>query len=226
VYGRAADDVYAVGGDSTGLVLHWDGAGWTNFAPSLAVDPLSGVWTAPGRALYAGGNRGVLLRFGGADNATPDPAKLDMTFPLSDVDFHALAGSSTAVHAVGADLLGGGAPWNGTIVSHGMAIGGPIHLPTPHDAGVPDAPSLPDGGPANGAPCAGDVTHGFSCAAGFACWQLLPEDVNICTAECTSATECGAYGPGACCARPGFQTLTTVCIPGAYSQCGGPDAGR
>ncbi len=221
VYGRAANDVYAVGGDGFGVIVHWDGVAWSRFAPDSSIDPLSGVWTAPGRALYAAGNRGLLLRFGGADDAAPDAAKVDMAFPLDTVDFHALAGTQTAVHAVGADLLGAGMDtWNGTIASHGMSLGGTVTIPPHADAGPrADAAPLPDGGPMNGEICAGNLATGFYCAAGFECWQLIPSETNICTMQCASATECTAYGPNACCTRPGFQTLTTVCIPQGYPQC-------
>ena len=62
VMGRDTNEVYAVGGDVTGVVLRWDGSSWIEW--TTANEPLSAVWTAPGRALYVGGNRGYLARFG------------------------------------------------------------------------------------------------------------------------------------------------------------------
>ncbi|MCB9575223.1 MAG: hypothetical protein H6709_24360, partial [Kofleriaceae bacterium] len=71
VIGRAGDEVYAVGGDDGGVVLRWDGATWARFATTPA--RLSGVWTAPGAALFVAGADGYLERFG-ADDAAPPSA--------------------------------------------------------------------------------------------------------------------------------------------------------
>jgi hypothetical protein len=73
--------------------------------------------------------------------------------------------------------------------------------------------------PANGEPCGFDPVTGFYCAADFDCWLLFFTNVPICTNLCGSPAECGAYGPEACCAPPGPQTLDTTCIPGMYQEC-------
>ncbi len=235
--GRASDEVYAVGGDSTGVVLKWDGVDWSEFAQTG--EALSAIWTAPGRALFVGGNRGFLGRYGGSDGGDPDPARFDSARPALDVDFHCMSGGNDRVVAVGADLLGGGpGRWNGAIMAHGQSTPDRVDYAPRPDAAPPDAPP-PDAEPIyDGAPdaippdahwptqaemCAFYTNDaGVSvpyCATGLECWELLMSGVLMCTEECAEASNCGAYGPDPCCRRPGFQTLTTVCIPGSYIEC-------
>jgi hypothetical protein len=57
------------------------------------------------------------------------------------------------------------------------------------------------------------------CQGDLECWLLATSNFYLCTQECATAAECGDYGPNACCKRPGFQTLTTVCIPESYVEC-------
>jgi hypothetical protein len=236
VMGRSANEVYAVGGASAGEIVKWDGVAWSPFAQTG--EGLSAVWTAPGRALFVGGNRGFLARFGGSDTGDPDPSCLDFTRPVLDVDFHCMSGGPGRVLAVGADLLGGTAPWDGAIMAHGLGTADQVdYAPKPDaappDARPPDAMVIPDGAPDAVPPDAHWPTEGETCgffvndagvsvpycAAGLECWELLMSGVLMCTEECAEATQCSAYGPEACCRRPGFQTLTTVCIPGTYTEC-------
>jgi hypothetical protein len=220
IYGRAADEIYAVGGNQTGEVLASDGNFWTPFATTS--DPLSGVWTAPGRALYVAGNNGYLARYGGADDADPDATKLDETRAnLENVDFHSLGGGASAVIAVGADLLGGSrGAWNGALVTHGTPTASQILVEALPDAGA-DAPidaatSPADAPPADAAgtdapgadqPCTG------ACAPGLECWPLQADGVARCTKTCASPGDCGTdFGPSPCCHVPGPQTFTTVCV--------------
>lgn len=69
VRGRAADDVYAVGGFTSPVAMHWDGSGWSE----IDVDPrcvgggLNGVWTDVGEDLWVAGFFGTAARFDGSE---------------------------------------------------------------------------------------------------------------------------------------------------------------
>jgi hypothetical protein len=230
VMGRGRDEVYAVGGDAGGVVLAWDGAEWTRFASEP--EPLSGIWTAPGRSLFVGGNRGLLVRYGARDESDPFAPAATWIRRDPEVDFHCLSGGGDLVLAVGADIQGGGGGhWGGAVAAHGGSTARSIeYAPRPDagpvDAAPPDASMSPiDGAPADARWPGHGEECGFSdagipiCAAGLECWLLATSGVYMCTKPCDSAAECGEYGPSACCRRPGFQTLTTVCIPDGYVEC-------
>ena len=208
VSGRAADDVYAVGGDAAGLVLRWDGTRWSPYATTPR--PLAGVWTQPGAPLHVGGADGLLARF--------DPAG---GFTLAaGADVHALAGDATRVIAVGADLVGGDAGGlGGMLATHGAPLSsavapgpdapdaatqdGPVDADVP-DAGPPadagpDATPADAGPPGPGEPCA---VGPAACTAGLVCHLVDPPPALVCTQTCASVAECGAYGPGRAAASP------------------------
>lgn len=215
VWGTASDDVYAVGGDGLGAVLHYDGAAWSQIASTP--ERLSGVWAGDGRYVYVAGDRGYLARID-----TSDPTRIESRLPLANVDMHSIIGIGGAIVACGADLLSGGDPsWRGAVVAHGADLSGDvIGLP---DAGPgPDA-SIVDAGPADASPYPGPGelcgTPPNLCRPGIFCWGLLTSDAYICTDVCNTASECFEYGPDACCAVPGFQTLEKVCIPAGYAEC-------
>lgn len=65
VWGSSADNVYVVG--QRGVVLHWDGAAWTEELVG-ATDDLVAVWgTAPDRVLAVGGrSNGIVARWDGS----------------------------------------------------------------------------------------------------------------------------------------------------------------
>lgn len=227
VWGTDANAVYAVGGDATGLILSWDGTAWAELARTP--ERLSGLWTAPGRPLYVGGDRGFLARYGRNQDGAVSPGLATETVVQSDWCVHALHGGPDFVVGASSDLFGGGpGRWRGALLSHGERLDGPVVRAPGPDAGPPadagadavppadagqDAAVLPGPGEACGA--APDF-----CAPGLECWQLLSSGTFICTRSCETAAECTEYGTGACCARPGFQTLETVCIPGQYAECG------
>jgi hypothetical protein len=226
VWGSADDDVYAVGGGGTGVVLRYDGVAWSPFATTP--EPLSGVWTAPNEPLYVAGNRGYLARYDRLGAAIPDNPSVAL--PVDDLCFHAIIGIDDAVVATASDLFGGGSSsWRGAILSHRGDYEGPVTRAVPPDAGPPSdaAPvdAIPsDAGPPDAAwPGPGDECGMVPaiCAEGLECWQLAFESfVFLCTQPCSEASECTAdYGAGACCERPGIQTLETVCIPGSYAEC-------
>lgn len=228
VMGRGADDVYAVGGDFPGMVLHWDGLAWSQFAETP--QGLSGVWTAPGRGLYVGGDRGYIARFG-PDIGSPVASDMSETIVAANMDVHALAGGGLVV-AVGADLLVGATePRHGRVQAYGGTLGGALEpqldagvVDAGSDAGTPDAMAvdagvLDAGWPANGQECGINPDIGAYCSTDFTCWLLVDSDTVICTEECETSADCVSYGVGACCQIPGVQTLKTVCIPGSYVEC-------
>lgn len=224
VSGRSADEVYAVGGDGAGLVLRWDGAAWSEFGQTP--EPLSAVWTMPGHSLYVGGTRGYLARYGRRDIGPVALPELISIRPLESTDFHSLSGDDTRVIAVGANILGGSVGMrDGANVIHGPGTTTMlVRTPIP-DAGIPDAPvdAAPD---VLSVPGPGDLC-GFNdagipvCQPGLECWFLMQSgDKYLCTQSCVTVDDCDAYGAGAVCKRPGFQTLTTVCIPASLAGFG------
>lgn len=73
---RADDDVWAVGGSDTAVVLHWDGATWNEvpYAPACGNGSLNGVWTEPGADVWVAGFFGAMARYDGEQwdcNAPP-----------------------------------------------------------------------------------------------------------------------------------------------------------
>jgi hypothetical protein len=61
LWGRAADDVVAVGGRANGMMARWDGTAWTSQV--LAQTPgLNGVWMASDGTAWASGLRATIVR--------------------------------------------------------------------------------------------------------------------------------------------------------------------
>jgi hypothetical protein len=92
--GRAADDIYAVGGISSALMLHYDGTDWVETDTTIAA-ALMGVWTAPGAPVAISG-------FGGAV-AISDAAGFHRQETPTYDDLHAVWGDGN-----GNFLAGGG----------------------------------------------------------------------------------------------------------------------
>jgi|GEM_PF-4190707 len=229
LWGTGSDDVFAVGGDGRGVVLRYHQGEWSEFASGP--EALSGVWTAPARPLYVGGNRGYLGRFARTAAGAVSATDLDVKVPVNDLCVHSMTGFGDIVVAAGADLFAGNNDnWHGGLLAHNGDLSGPVDEV---DGGVADA-GIADAGPADaamsdartddagplpgpGEPCG---TSPDFCAPGLVCWQLFTTGDLICTQDCTSASECEPdYGTGACCARPGPQTVNTVCIPAGASEC-------
>jgi len=59
LHGRAADDIWAVGGYSGAVLLHNDGTGWSQV--TLETEALQGVWTAPGQPVLTAGLNGLVV---------------------------------------------------------------------------------------------------------------------------------------------------------------------
>jgi hypothetical protein len=214
VWGVDSQQAFAVGGNGAGLILRYDGAAWSHYATTP--ERLSGVWTAADRDVFVGGDRGFVARL---DRTNPDKqlrAVVDAT-----VDIHAVTGDRGDVLACGADLISQGTPsWAGAVFVHGRARGTGSVTGSIADAGAADAPAVPSAD-ASPYPGAGQLcgTAPNLCAPDLECWGLLRSDVFICTRPCDNVSQCFEYGAGACCAVPGLQTLTKVCIPSGYQEC-------
>jgi hypothetical protein len=70
VWGSGADDVWAVG--RRGLILHWDGAGWTELVSGTTAD-LFRVWGSGANDVWAVGERGTIVHWNGT-SWSPVPA--------------------------------------------------------------------------------------------------------------------------------------------------------
>jgi hypothetical protein len=86
VRGRSDEDVFAVGGSSVPVFVHWDGASFEELPVDIncTSQPLNGVWTGPGEDVYLAGNYGTMVRI--ADDGTwscPSP-------PVTLEHFHAV----------------------------------------------------------------------------------------------------------------------------------------
>jgi hypothetical protein len=101
--GRAPDDVYAVGGTSSPVLLRWDGLAWSDIPVDLQCtsQPLNGVWTAPGQDVWLAGNAGAMIRYDGAAFSCEVP-------PVTWEHFHAAWGHQGEVLFVGGNLFSPG----------------------------------------------------------------------------------------------------------------------
>jgi hypothetical protein len=97
VRGRAADDVWAVGGVTNAKVLHWEGTEWTEVDNGLG-QPLNGLWTAPGEDVWVSGNFGLTAVYDGVDWTMPSP-------PMTSEHFHAVWKHGDEVLFVGGNLF-------------------------------------------------------------------------------------------------------------------------
>ena len=98
VRGRDADDVWAVGGFTSSLVIHWDGTTWTEQDSTGVGQPLNGVWTAPGEDVWVAGNFGTTMFFDGTDWRMP-------SLPITSEHFHAVWGHGDEVLWMGGNLF-------------------------------------------------------------------------------------------------------------------------
>lgn len=127
VRGRAADDVYAVGGFGAPEAWHYDGAAWSAVDATVLGQPLNGVWTAPGESVWVAGNFGVVARLEGEAWIIPE-------IPLTADHLHAAWKHGEDVYFVGGNLFSGGEKY-GTILRYGegeataAACGGTASLP-------------------------------------------------------------------------------------------------
>lgn len=110
LWGRAADDVVAVGGRAVGVVARWDGAAWTS--QTFRTPGLNGVWMAPDGVATLVGDRGYLLRL--APGGEPERESVAARELL-----HGVWGDGAGYRvAVGGSLLHS-PPWTGVAIESG-----------------------------------------------------------------------------------------------------------
>lgn len=112
VTGRSADDVYAVGGLATAVLVHWDGTAWSEITlPPAAPSVIQGVWTAPDEALYLGGWYGFTASLDVDDTWNV----VENDTPLA---YHAVFGDGAGnLWAVGGDIYSLLTDYLGTVVT-------------------------------------------------------------------------------------------------------------
>jgi len=100
VRGRSDDDVWAVGGNSTPVLVHWDGTAWSEVTvdPACATQPLNGVFTAPGDDVWIAGNFGTMAAFDGQSWSCPP-------LPVTGEHFHAVWGAGDEVLWAGGNMF-------------------------------------------------------------------------------------------------------------------------
>lgn len=112
VWGRGADDIYAVGGNSHSEVLHYDGVAWSRIGDETGM-PLSGVFTPEdGPAIAVGFDSYVV-------EVSPDGTDFVPEMPrLAPVPFlHGVWGDGQGTtYAAGGDLFAYPAPMTGVIM--------------------------------------------------------------------------------------------------------------
>lgn len=108
LWGRADDDIIAVGGRGNGVFGRWNGSAWS-FETLDQVSGLNGSFMAPDGAIVVNGSFGRMLE-------VTDHGLVDIDARI-DNDFHAVWGDpeSGACFAVGGTLTGG-TPWQGDVL--------------------------------------------------------------------------------------------------------------
>ncbi len=122
VHGRAPNDVYAVGGLGSAVVLHYDGTAWTPLAdPALAHAPgLAGVSVDGDGTLVVSGANGTLLR--GRPGALADESRA-----VTSEDLHAVSIRGGDVFTVGGNYFAPAPAVRRGVVAHfGGGISGAL----------------------------------------------------------------------------------------------------
>jgi hypothetical protein len=124
VRGRADDDVWAVGGATGALLLHWAGSAWeeVDVDPHCSAQPLNGVWTGPGEDVWIAGNSGSMGRFDGTSWECSFP-------PITGEHFHATWRHAGAQFWAGGNLFATGDNY-GTVAHYGDASIGTVSVAT------------------------------------------------------------------------------------------------
>jgi len=107
IRGRAADDVWAVGGLTSSLIMHWDGTSWSEQDSTGVGQPLNGVWTAADEHVWIAGNFGTTMHWDG--HAWRQPS-----LPVTTEHFHAVWAHGDEMLWMGGNLFSPGGNY-GTI---------------------------------------------------------------------------------------------------------------
>jgi len=113
-WGRGGDDVYAVGGQQVGEILHFDGTGWREVAQIESGQGLSGVFTSDDGMTYAVGANGMVLELDAMGSVRPATLpELAMPAPL----LHAVWGDNAGTtYTVGGSFRDYPRPMSGVIL--------------------------------------------------------------------------------------------------------------
>ncbi|MEK6606576.1 MAG: hypothetical protein AABZ30_02845 [Myxococcota bacterium] len=117
VYGRGSDDVWAVGGLGSGVVLRYDGKTWASVGPA-GVGGLMGLWTGPGSDVVVSGFYGVV--------AVGHVSDWNEVVGLTSDCLHGVWGDGKGTVLAGGGEFLGSPPRAGVIVGIGELAAGPV----------------------------------------------------------------------------------------------------
>jgi len=106
------DDVWAVGGMTSSMMLHYDGDRWEEVTTAGVGQPLNGVWTAEGEDVHVAGHFGTTATWSSETESWTQPL-----LPVTNQHFHGVWKHADEVYWVGGDLFGAGD--RGTIARYG-----------------------------------------------------------------------------------------------------------
>ena len=114
VRGSSDDDVWAVGGSASAVVLHWHDGEWEDVSTSGLSLPLMGIWTDADEDIWVSGMSGTQGVSGDeiAEWTIPD-------FPVSAEHFHAVWKHEEDVFFLGGNMMASAGPWYGSILHYG-----------------------------------------------------------------------------------------------------------
>ncbi len=97
------DDVWAVGGDYSSLLLHFNGTRFEEVTTEGIGQPLNGIWTAPGEDIWVAGHFGTTAGW-----STETESWLAPSFPITNQHFHSVWGHGDEVWWAGGNLFSAG----------------------------------------------------------------------------------------------------------------------
>lgn len=117
VIGRTANDVYAVGGFGAPALIHWDGTAWEEIeVPLTAPSIIQGIWTAPGEAVYLGGQNGFFASYENGEWTEEEP--------VTNQVYHAVWGDGAgSIWASGGNIVSFSPDYDGVLAVRGRDLG-------------------------------------------------------------------------------------------------------
>lgn len=115
IRGESMDNAWAVGGQLSAEIRHWENGAWSEVDTQGLSLPLNGVWTAPGETVWVAGMSGTQGYL--EDDGTWEIPE----FPLTSDHFHAVWKHNDEVLFLGGNFLATAPPYWGTISRYGEA---------------------------------------------------------------------------------------------------------